>query len=278
MRFSDSDIPELAALLERAGAEQIMPRFRQLDNEDMTQKSASWDVVTEADVVAERVIGSALLERYPDARIVGEEAAAADPSTIKGLDQAALAFVIDPIDGTFNFAAGMPTFGTMLAVIVNGECVAGLIHYPANNETLIGAAGAGSRLLDGARQGRAVQVAESVPLDQMVGTVSFGFMKGEARRTAAGNLAKIGMPFALRCSAWEYRLAATGRVHFISAQHLMPWDHLAGVLIHAEAGGYTACLDGTPYRPGNTDGGLITACDRDSWELVRREILGLHHG
>ena len=55
----------------------------------------------------------------------------------------------------------------------------------------------------------------------------------------------------------------------------MPWDHLAGVLIHAEAGGYTACLVGRPYGPGITDGGLITATDPESWSLIRREIFEL---
>lgn len=275
MRFSDGDIPQLVNLLQQTGANEIMPRFRQMNDADMKQKAASWDVVTEADVVAEQVIGEALGQIYPEAQIVGEEAVAANPAMLNGLDDAALAFVIDPIDGTYNFASGMPTFGTILAVIVNGECVAGLIHYPVGGETLIGLAGAGSRLLDQSGGDTPVKVADPVPLNEMVGTVSWGMMKGPERHAVAGNLAKIGMPFAFRCSAWEYRLAATGKAHFISAQHLMPWDHLAGVLIHAEAGGYTACLDGTPYRPGKVEGGLITTCDRQSWELIHREIFGL---
>lgn len=275
MAFSDTHIPDLVALLQQTGFDEIMPRFRQMNDAELTQKSASWDVVTEADLAAERVLSDAIVRLYPDARIVGEEAAAEDPGTLDGLAEAELAFVIDPVDGTYNFASGMPCFGTILAVVIRGECVAGLIHYPANGETLIGASGAGSRLVDRDGNDRQVRVADPVPLDQMVGTVSYGFMEDPLRRTVAGNLARIGMPFGFRCSAWEYRLAATGRAHFVSAQHLMPWDHLAGVLIHAEAGGYTACLDGTPYRPGKVEGGLITACDRDSWALVRREIFGL---
>ena len=67
----------------------------------------------------------------------------------------------------------------------------------------------------------------------------------------------------------------SGKAHFISAQNLMPWDHLAGMLIHAEAGGYTVCLDGAPHRPGITDGGLITTTDPESWRLIRREIFGI---
>ncbi len=55
----------------------------------------------------------------------------------------------------------------------------------------------------------------------------------------------------------------------------MPWDHLAGVLTHQEAGGYTVKLDGTPYRPGDTEGGILSAPDKESWKMLRRDILGL---
>ena len=275
MTFSDSDIPALTALLRQAGEEEIMPRFAGIGDAEIKQKQAPWDVVTEADMAAEVHIATVLSQRYPGALIVGEEAVADNPAIMDCLADADLAFVIDPIDGTYNFASGMPAFGTILAVVAGGACIAGMIHYPVSGETTIGVAGAGSRIVrqNGAEQ--LARVSEPVPLDQMVGTVSWGFMDEPLRSRVAGALSKIGMAFAFRCSAWEYRLAATGRAHFISAQNLMPWDHLAGVLIHAEAGGYTACLDGAPYRPGITDGGLITTTDPESWRLIRREIFGM---
>ena len=79
--------------------------------------------MTEADVNAERVITKALKARYPDALVVGEEAHAEDPSILPKLGDADLAFVIDPVDGTINFASGLPLFGVMLAVVVKGETV-----------------------------------------------------------------------------------------------------------------------------------------------------------
>jgi myo-inositol-1(or 4)-monophosphatase len=54
----------------------------------------------------------------------------------------------------------------------------------------------------------------------------------------------------------------------------MPWDHAAGVLIHAEAGGFSALLDGTPYAPTRHKGGIISAPDRATYDLIRRELLG----
>jgi myo-inositol-1(or 4)-monophosphatase len=80
---------------------------------------------------------------------------------------------------------------------------------------------------------------------------------------------------AFNCSAYEYWMVASGKMHFIGHAKLMPWDHLAGVLAHQEAGGHTAKFDGTPYRPGETTGGIISAPDRESWQLIRREIVGI---
>jgi myo-inositol-1(or 4)-monophosphatase len=275
MIFSDTDIADLDALLRGVGEVEILPRFHQLEDVEIRQKQSALDLVTEADTAAEKSIAAALLQKYPSAKIVGEEAVADDPSILDGLAEAELAFVIDPVDGTYNFSSAMPLFGCMLAVVANGECVAGIIHYPVGQESLMAVSGGGSRLVDRKGVERQVSVAEPVPLDEMIGTISWGFMDEPLRSRVAGNLSKIAMTFALRCSAWEYRMAATGKVHFVGGQRLMPWDHLAGVLIHAEAGGYSALLDGSPYRPGITGGGLITATDRDAWEMIRAGIVGL---
>ncbi len=274
MRFSDRHMADLDALLRQAGKAEILPRFRFLEAADIEEKASPQDVVTEADKAAERLIAYELTARYPGAKIVGEEAASENPALLHGLATADLAFVIDPVDGTFNFASGMPLFGCMLGVVQNGECVAGLIHYPVGDETIMATVGGGARLVaaDGAET--ALKVAKPVALAEMVGTISWGFMQEPRRSRVAANMAKIAMTFALRCSAWEYRMAACGKVHFVGGQRLMPWDHLPGVLIHAEAGGYSALLDGSRYRPGVTDGGLISAPDREIWSLIRSQIVG----
>ncbi len=117
MRFDDKTVDWLTALLAEAAATEIMPRWRHLSAADIREKTSATDLVTEADVNAERLITTRLRERFPDALVVGEEAHAADPSVLDGLGEAPLAFVIDPVDGTFNFAAGLPLFGVMMAVV-----------------------------------------------------------------------------------------------------------------------------------------------------------------
>ncbi len=273
MNFADRDIGLLRNILREAGETEIMPRFRALGDGDITEKKSSIDLVTDADLLAEKRITARLLAQFPKALIVGEEACETNPGLIGMLAGAELAFVIDPVDGTFNFTAGLPAFGTILGVVVGGETVAGLIHDPVLGDTLVASKGAGARILSKAGTEIGTHVIAPRPLSSMVGTISINDIDRDNRRRIAGNLAKTKMAFGYNCSAYEYWLAATGKVDFIGHFKLMPWDHLAGVLIHQEAGGHTARHDGSPYRPGETAGGILSAPNEDVWHEVLREVV-----
>ncbi|MCH4546369.1 inositol monophosphatase [Rhizobium changzhiense] len=275
MTISDQDILFLGDCVREAAQAEIMPRFRNLGAADVSEKTSAIDLVTQADVLAEHRITAALRERFPKALVVGEEAYDADRSVVPALADAELAFVIDPVDGTFNFAAGLPVFGTMLAVTIKGETVAGIIHDPVLSDTVTAIKGAGAFLTRRDGQSTKLKVAEAASLNQMVGGLSWSHMDEPDRARICANMAKIRMTFAFNCSAYEYWMVASGRMHFIGHAKLMPWDHLAGVLAHQEAGGHTAKFDGTPYRPGETTGGIISAPDPESWRLIRREIVGI---
>lgn len=249
-----------------------MPRFRRLGDGDIRQKTSAADLVTEADVNAERLITARLRERYPSAMMVGEEACSENPALLDGLGDAELAFTIDPVDGTFNFASGVPLFGVMLAVVVRGETVAGIIHDPVGKDWLIAARGAGSHIRHAHGSLEKVHVAAPVPISQMTGAVSWQYLDEPERSRLARNQTKALSQFAYRCAAHEYRLLASGHAHFVVYNKLMPWDHLPGVLIHQEAGGHAARIDGSAYLPSHVDGGLLVAPDQDSWQELRREL------
>ncbi len=272
MTFDDSAIDWLADLLADAAKAEIMPRFRRLGGGDIRQKTSAADLVTEADVNAERLITARLRERYPEAMVIGEEACSDNPALLQGLGEAGLAFVIDPVDGTFNFASGVPLFGVMLAVVVAGETVAGIIHDPVGKDWLIGAKGAGSHIRHAHGLVEKVHVAAPAPISQMTGSVSWQYLGEPERSKLARNQTKSLSQFAYRCAAHEYRLLASGHAHFVVYNKLMPWDHLAGVLIHQEAGGHAARIDGSPYLPSHVDGGLLVAPDRQSWSELRHEL------
>lgn len=271
MEFTRDDVAAVADVMAHAARTEIMPRFKALS--DVRMKANAFDPVTEADEAAERVISAALRAAWPSALIVGEEAAAADPGLTGRLAAADLAFTVDPIDGTRNFVAGLPLFGVMVAAVVRGEIVAGLIHDPVCQDTAWALREQGAWLSRPGAEPLRLQVAGPRPLEQMDSVVGAHYLPEPLRARVRARQSRLGLTYWLRCSAHEYRMAAMGRCHVLFISRLMPWDHAAGWLLHQEAGGYSARYDGSPYTPAETAGGLIVAPDRASWQAVRDALL-----
>lgn len=271
--FTDHDLSQVLDFVRVAGEKEILPRFRRFDAPDVVEKKSSIDLVTDADLKTEAYLTTELLARWPDAVVVGEEACEGNPGLIGALADAELAFVIDPVDGTFNFQAGLPVFGTNVAVVRRGETIGALIHDSVLGDTLLAIKGAGARWLRHDGVEAEIRVAAPTELSMMVGTISINDISHAERRRIAANLAQTRMAFAYNCSAYEYWLVASGKVHFIGHHKLMPWDHLAGVLLHQEAGGVTKKFDGSPYLPGETVGGILSAPDQDSWDMILSRVV-----
>jgi fructose-1,6-bisphosphatase/inositol monophosphatase family enzyme len=266
------DIAALADLLRRAAKAEILPRFRRLGSDDVRAKSEATDLVTEADLQAERMIKGEAAALWPDAVFVGEESVAADPALLGKLEGADLAIVVDPVDGTFNFASGIPAFGVMASVVAKGETVAGIIYDPMGDDWAITEKGGGAWLRRPGGETERLSVAAPVALEDMVGMASTGFLPKPKRGEILANLAKVRFLANYRCAAHEYRAFAGGHVHYLMYNKLMPWDHLAGTLLSIEAGAHAARFDGSPYLPRHTSGGLLVAPDKESWDILRREV------
>lgn len=265
---------EVATLLREAARAEILPRFRRLAQGAVRAKSGPLDLVTDADEAAERMIEAGLSRIFPGCAVVGEEACAADPAVLDRIADADLAFVVDPVDGTANFAAGVPLFGCMAAAVSKGEVIAGWIHDPLGDDTAIALRGEGAWIADGEGRHMAdLRVAAPAPVDRMVGAISWTYLPEPLRGRVTARLPRLAAVVAYRCAAHEYRLAAGGHAHALLYNRLMPWDHLPGWLLHREAGGHAARFDGSGYLPTHRDGGLICAPDRASWEALRAALL-----
>ncbi|KQX34123.1 inositol monophosphatase [Devosia sp. Root436] len=263
---------ELAAILRDAARAEALPRFRRLDTSMVHVKTEAIDLVTEADIATENAIKARIAQWMPEALFVGEESVAADPALLVKLADAELAVVVDPIDGTANYAAGLPLFATMASVVSKGETVAGIIYDPMGDDWMMAEKRGGAWLRRPAGEAVRLSVAAPLPLAQMVGTSSVAFMPAASRAQVLSNFDKVRMVANFRCAGHEYRTFASGHSQFLGYNKLMPWDHLAGVLISQEAGAYAARLDGGPYMPSHVDGGLLVAINRDAWEELRREV------
>lgn len=257
----------VADLMRQVSADVILPRYRNLAAHEVVEKAAN-ELVTIADRESEDRLSEGLARLLPEATVIGEEACAADPALLKGLGNG-LVWIIDPIDGTGNFAAGRPPFGVMVALAENGEAIAGWILDPLTGRLCHAARGRGASI-DGAK----IRARESGAVLPVAG-ISTLFIDPDQRadleQRADGQLAIVAIP---RCAAEQYPRVALGMNDLALFNRTLAWDHAAGVLFLNEAGGVATRLDGTPYRVDSDELGLLAAASPAMWERSARILFG----
>lgn len=261
----------IATVREVARAE-ILPRFRNLAAGDIRSKTKPDDLVTEADLAAEARIAAVLREAFPEAMILGEEAASADPTLRAKAAEADLALIIDPVDGTWNFANGLAVFGVILAATVRGKPVFGLLYDVVMDDWVVTHDAAPSVLARDGVAPQRLQTATGGPLDTLTGYIHLYLMEKSVQAQMAATLPSFNRTFMLRCSCHEYRLLAQGAVDFCLSGMLNPWDHAAGVLAVQNAGGVARFIDGRDYDTAITKGYLLTAANEQVWQEVAAHL------
>jgi fructose-1,6-bisphosphatase/inositol monophosphatase family enzyme len=257
------DPEAVAALLRRAASEVILPRFRKLEHHHVREKGPG-DLVTIADTEAESMLAEHLQKLVPGSVAVGEEAVAADSLVLERLSGADAVWLIDPVDGTFNFANGNPAFAIIVAFVERDTVRAGWIHEPVEDETVWAAAGSGTW-----RGERRLQVPPAPPIDKMIGVVAGRLPTGARARDALEANGLRGPFVHIRCAGRTYTGLADGRFHYAYFSRSKPWDHAAGWLIHREAGGHGAFLDSEPYTPVRANHPILLAPDRARWQQLQ---------
>lgn len=249
----------VAALLAQVAEEVILPRFGRL-NASQSEEKTPGDWVTIADRESEAILTDALLRLDPDARVVGEEAASVDLSLIETVAQGRV-WLVDPLDGTNNFAEGREPFGMMVALVEDGVVQRGWIYAPMTKRLCFAARGAGA-FIDGTR----VTCGER-PARQPIATYSnYWFSDADCaaiERKAAGIL---DLRHGLRCAAAQYAALVDGTHDIARFERIYPWDHAAGSLFLTEAGGQVARPDGRLYALTDTGKGLLAAAASSLWE------------
>jgi fructose-1,6-bisphosphatase/inositol monophosphatase family enzyme len=265
------DIDRVTRLIEEAAAAEIMPRFRHLAAGDVREKGPG-DLVTIADEAVEARLAPLLTSLVPGSMVVGEEAAAADPTLLNRLLDDRPVWIIDPVDGTSNFAEGRPAFAVMVALACGTQVLAAWIHDPVKACTAVAAAGEGSWL---GGQRLSVATAPTDPGD-MAGVLLSGFFGSrELGRKVDARRNRVRALRSARCAGIEYLRLASGEMHFSLFTKLMPWDHAPGVLLHREAGGYASYVEGGGYEPAAVQrSGLLLAPDPESWRQLHALLLG----
>jgi fructose-1,6-bisphosphatase/inositol monophosphatase family enzyme len=267
---SDGQRDAVAALIRSVARRAVMPRFRNLLRGDVVEKSPG-ELVTIADREAEELLAEGLLKLAPGTRIVGEEACSDDPALMDDLGRGAI-WIVDPIDGTANFAAGQAPFGMMIARAQDGVVEQAWLYDPLRDRLCQATRGKGA-FIDGARF-RAAPVERARPVAALATQFMDEAERDTLRMRAARALDLVPIP---RCAAEHYPRLARGENDIALFQRTLPWDHAAGGLFLSEAGGHVAHWDGAEYRIDNGRSGLLAATSAALWEKGAQALFGADH-
>lgn len=228
------DVAQLKEIIVQATERELLPRYHQVGFACKLDGS----MVTEADLAMQQYIQEQLHARWPQYELLGEEMSEAEQrhqlqSATEGL------WILDPLDGTSNFTAGLPFFSVSLALLVNGRPVIGLVYDPMRKECFYAEQGKGAWLND-------KPLTKPQPRDglkQCLATVDFKRLAPELARRLA-EAPPYGSQRSLGSVALDWCWLAAGRFHLYLHGKQKLWDYAAGILILDEMGGYSVTLDG----------------------------------
>lgn len=203
------------------------------------EKESNFNIVTSADTAAQRCIADCILQNFPEDTIYGEEDNSRPP-----LDSQRL-WVIDPIDGTTNFAHNIPHFAISIAFLDRGVIRCGVVYNPVNGELYSAELGQGAWC-----NGKSISVSPTDTLPRSVIATGFFYERGPLmvktldtiRQLLVANIQGIRR---MGSAALDLCYVACGRYDGYFEYRLSPWDFAAGVLIVHEAGGKCVDFDGT---------------------------------
>lgn len=252
-------------ILEASSRDIVLPYYQNLQSHEVDEKTPG-DLVTVADKLSEEFISEALTALTPDAKLVGEEAFAADPAVMDQIAEGQV-WIIDPIDGTGNYAAGKPPFGILIALAEHNRTVAGWLYDPLTGR-ICHAVKNGGAFMNGAP----IAVPEDHP-DRPVAALATGFMTVEQQERLLDDAEPfyqiVDIP---RCAAEQYPRLVLGTNHISVFHRTLPWDHAAGILFLNEAGGKCARWDGSSYRPADRKKGLLGASSPKLWDEAAERL------
>jgi myo-inositol-1(or 4)-monophosphatase len=218
-----------------AAQEELLPRFTRVER----QHKRDGSVITEADLAIQARIAGELQAQWPDTLFLGEEMSEEEQAGL--LDSEQPVWCLDPLDGTSNFAAGIPFFCVSLALLKGGEVMLGIIYDPVRNECFTADAATGAQL-----NGEPLRVKQSgLSLAQCTALIDFKRLDPPLATQLVSEI-----PYASQRSfgsvALDWCWLAAGRCHVYLHGRSKLWDYSAGNYIFHQAGGHSCSLDGDP--------------------------------
>lgn len=263
------NIDELSRLIVEAAQQELKPRFssvRQRLKHDGT-------ILTEADLAMDRRLNEALSRRWPDIPFLSEEMSTDEQNALLQ-DGHCPIWCVDPLDGTSNFAAGLPFYAVSLALIVKAEPVLGVIYDPERDECFSALRNEGAWI----NGNQIVARRFGLSLRRTVALVDFKRLPPGLARTLASE-PPYGSQRNLGACALEWVWIAAGRGHVYLHGGQKLWDRAAGALVLSEAGGCAATFDGSSlFEPTLAPTAVIASGDPDLFAEWRDWVTQASHG
>jgi len=227
-------LEQLQTLVKQHAAEQIMPRY----NHVAYSLKKDGSILTEADSAMQAAMIRSLKQHWPDYIVLGEEMTQGEQQTQLDSDAQGL-WVLDPLDGTSNFASGIPIFSVSIALVVKGDVVLGLIYDPNRDEVFSAIKGQGAWL-----NGHALKAhSDRQLLSQCTAQIDFKRLNPEMRVCLSREHPYASQRnFGSGALDWCWLAAGRSQVYIHGGQKL--WDYIAGQLILSEAGGIARTFGG----------------------------------
>lgn len=262
--------PDTVVAYMRELAEEIMlPKYNQLGDAEKRQK-APGDYVTVVDIEMERRLNRILPDLLPGSVVVGEEAVSDNPSLLKAAYNEDYVWLVDPLDGTNNFANGKREFCVMVALHYKGETVMSAIYDPLGKKVVTAEKGQGAYA-----NATRLECRDGVDFEFMHGQINYNILPNDAARSQLKD--KAANAFAgvkrLGCAGHDFIMHTEGSRHFSLYSRLAPWDFAPGGLILREAGGKLERVDGEEIRPFDYGYKLLSANGEESWEELKSFLL-----
>jgi myo-inositol-1(or 4)-monophosphatase len=230
----------------REAGQMALERYRRRDSLAIERKGKQ-DFVSEADKACEAFVASALLKAFPDDAFLGEEGGLQN-------EGGEATWIIDPIDGTSNFIAGIPIWCVSLGLVIDSRAVLGIIYNPVTEELYAARAGEGAYL-----NGRRIRVSNARRLDEARMGLGFSY-----RRPVQAHVLAVNACLEASCEYTRFgsgalgmAFAADGRLDGYYEAHINAWDVAAGLALVSEAGGWCSDFFGAPDA--FTNGNVILA-------------------
>ncbi|MCP4289941.1 MAG: inositol monophosphatase family protein [Gammaproteobacteria bacterium] len=255
----------ICSIVRKAAKAELLPRFADVTRD----RKRDGSIVTVADRAMQDNLEFELKQRWPEFRLLGEEMSEARQAELLAAPGAGI-WIVDPLDGTSNFAAGIPFYSVSVALMVGGRSVLGVVYDPARDECF-SATETGSAHLNGQPLKDLAAAPDS--LKQCIATVDF-------KRLPASLLLRLvdAPPYSSQRSfgsvALDWCWAAAGRFHLYLHGRQKIWDYAAGHLIMERMGGHSCGLDGGPvFLASGEPRSALAALDQDIFHQWREWIL-----